>query len=71
MQTRFGDAALIRYHNIEVADVRAAHTDLLEDIERRGLLYPVTVIDGEPVYDGAVSYPTILRAVQRRLEAAS
>jgi hypothetical protein len=29
----------------------------------------VTVIDGDPVYDGAVSYPAILRAVSQRLEA--
>jgi hypothetical protein len=37
----------------------------------RGLLYPVTVVDGVPVYDGAVSYPGILRAVQERLERSS
>lgn len=33
-----------------------------------GLLYPVTVVDGEPVYDGAVSHAVILRAVQMKLE---
>jgi hypothetical protein len=33
-------------------------------------VYPVTVIDGKPVYDGAVSYPAILRVVAQRLEAA-
>jgi hypothetical protein len=31
-------------------------------------VYPVTVIDGTPVYDGAVSYPAIMRAVQQRIE---
>jgi hypothetical protein len=36
-------------------------------IRDRGLLYPVTVIDGAPVYDGAVSYPGILRAVEAGL----
>jgi hypothetical protein len=36
-----------------------------------GLLFPVTVIDGEPVYDGAVSYPAILRQVESRLGGAA
>ena len=40
----------------------------METIRDRGLVYPVTVIDGTPVYDGAVSYPAILRAVQQRIE---
>ncbi len=39
-------------------------------MEKRGLLYPVTVMDGVPVYDGAVSYPAILRAVQNKLADA-
>lgn len=38
-------------------------------IKEHGLVYPVTVIDGTPAYDGAVSYPAILRAVQQKLEA--
>ena len=37
-------------------------------IQEQGLVYPVTVVDGTPMYDGAVSYPAILRAVQTRLE---
>ena len=40
---------------------------LLDEIGKRGLLYPVTVIDGVPVYDGAVSYPAIMRAVNNKL----
>ncbi len=39
----------------------------MRQIEERGLLYPVTVIDDVPVYDGAVSYPAILRAVNNKL----
>ena len=38
--------------------------DLIQD---QGLVYPVTVVDGVPMYDGAVSYPAILRAVQSRI----
>jgi len=34
------------------------------------LLYPVTVIDGVPIYDGAVSYPGIIRALRDKLERA-
>lgn len=43
---------------------------MVERIQEQGLIYPVTVIDGEPIYDGAVSYPAILRAVQMRLAAS-
>lgn len=47
--------------------MRSEHAKLIQEIENRGLLYPVTVIDGVPVYDGAVSYPAILRAVGNKL----
>lgn len=40
---------------------------LIEEISNKGLLYPVTVVDGVPVYDGAVSYPAIMRAVGNKL----
>jgi hypothetical protein len=33
-------------------------------------MYPVTVVDGAPVYDGAVSYPAILRAIGSKLAQA-
>ena len=59
------------YHNAQDADVKEAHEKILGEIDRRGLLFPVTVIDGVPVYDGAVSYPGILRAVRTSLEEAT
>lgn len=71
MQRRFGDAAAIDYHDVEDGSVRAEHSRVIDEIEMRGLLYPVTVVDGMPIYDGAVSYPGILRAVQDRLERSS
>jgi hypothetical protein len=40
-------------------------------ISTENLLYPVTFIDGDPVYDGAVSHAVILRAVQSRLAEPS
>jgi disulfide oxidoreductase YuzD len=43
---------------------------MIQRIQDQGLVYPVTVVDGEPMYDGAVSYPAILRAVQARLSAS-
>ncbi len=43
---------------------------MVQLIQDQGLVYPVTVVDGEPMYDGAVSYPAILRAVQMRLSAS-
>jgi disulfide oxidoreductase YuzD len=44
---------------------------LLEQVRADGLLFPVTIIDGEPVYDGAVSYPAILRQVEARIAGAA
>jgi len=67
MAQRFGDSAEILYHNVQNEDVQQAHNKLIEEIETKGLLYPVTVIGGMPVYDGAVSYPAILRAVGNKL----
>lgn len=43
---------------------------MIKRIQDQGLVYPVTVVDGEPMYDGAVSYPAILRAVQARLSTS-
>ncbi|MBE0417262.1 MAG: hypothetical protein IBX63_05815 [Coriobacteriia bacterium] len=68
MERRFGDAAQILYHDVQDESVRTEYARLVNEMETRGLLYPVTVVDGMPVYDGAVSYPGILRAVQERLE---
>ena len=67
MHKRFAGAASIEYVNTGDTDERAAHEQMVEVIRDRGLIYPVTVIDGEAVYDGAVSYPGILRAVEAKL----
>jgi hypothetical protein len=71
MTRRFGEAASIRYHDVGEIDPAAEVAPILATIREMGLVYPVTVIDGTPVYDGAVSYPAILRAVQQRLEASA
>lgn len=55
------------YRNVETEEVKREHAKVIEEIENRGLLYPVTVIDGTPLYDGAVSYPAIMRAVHNKL----
>lgn len=68
MMSRFGDSASIVYHDLQRDEVRETHAVLIEEIQAQGLMYPVTVIDGMPVYDGAVSYPAVMRAVQRKLE---
>jgi len=39
--------------------------------KERGLIYPVTFVDDEAVYDGAVSYPGIIRAVENKLGATA
>ena len=67
MERRFGDAARIIYHDVADPEVRASRGTLLDEIEIKGLLFPVTVVDGAPIYDGAVSYPGVLRAIHDRL----
>jgi len=57
----------VLYRNLDSDNIRTEHAKLVTEIETRGLLYPVTVVDGVPVYDGAVSYPAIMRAVQNKL----
>jgi disulfide oxidoreductase YuzD len=52
---------------VEDPEAAAAHSAILGEVREAGLLYPVTVIDGEAVYDGAVSYPAILRQVESRV----
>ena len=64
---RFGDEVVIEYHSVDEDAVRAEHAELIEEFERRGLLYPVTAVDGVPLYDGAVSYPAIMRAVGNKM----
>ncbi len=71
LDRRFGGSARIHYRNVQDMSVRSEHARVIEEIETRGLPYPVTVIGGVPVYDGAVSYPGIMRAVQERLECPS
>jgi len=61
----------VRYHDIGTAEPNAELEPIVSTIRERGLVYPVTVIDGAPVYDGVVSYPAILRAVQQRIEATT
>ena len=67
IERRFSDDARVVYRNVDDAEVRAEHEAVVTEIETRGLLYPVTVIDGVPLYDGAVSYPAIMRAVTNKL----
>lgn len=67
IERRYADDAQVLYHDVQSESVRSEHAAIVGEIENRGLLYPVTVVDGVPVYDGAVSYPAIMRAVQNKL----
>ena len=64
---RFPDQVEVTYFNAEEPSVRSESAALIDEIETRGLLYPVTVVDGVPLYDGAVSYPAIMRAVGNKI----
>ncbi|HET6351415.1 MAG TPA: DUF1462 family protein [Coriobacteriia bacterium] len=67
LERRYGDDAQVHYYNTQDDSVRQQYAALITEIDERGLLYPVTVVDGVPVYDGAVSYPAIMRAVNNKL----
>jgi hypothetical protein len=67
LQRRFGDDVVVEYRNAEDEAVRAEYAELIADFSARGLLFPVTVVDGAPLYDGAVSYPAIMRAVGNKI----
>lgn len=71
MERRFGDRATIEYVDLSDQGGRAAYEAILSQIQEQGLIYPVTVVDGRPVYDGAVSYPAVLRAVESALGTAA
>jgi disulfide oxidoreductase YuzD len=64
MQQRYAGAADIVYHDVSHPEIRSEHADEVAIIQDQGLIYPVTFIDGQPLYDGAVSYPAIMRAVE-------
>lgn len=59
------------YYDTSRPDIATAHKSMVSHIQEQGLVYPVTVVDGAPLYDGAVSYPAILRAVQAKLESGN
>lgn len=67
MERRFGESASIEYVDVAALQDRGGHAARIATVEERGLLYPVTFVEEEPIYDGAVSYPMILRAVEERL----
>lgn len=71
MGRRFGDRASITYVDTTDPVKREEYQTLVQGVHDNQLLYPVTVIDGEFVYDGAVSYPAILRAVDAKLAATA
>jgi disulfide oxidoreductase YuzD len=71
MRRRFGEQAAIEYVNLDTPEARDSYGPLVAKVEEAGLLYPVTVIDGEAVYDGSVSYPAILRQVEARIGGAA
>jgi disulfide oxidoreductase YuzD len=71
MRRRFGEQAAIEYVNLDSPEAREKHAAMVAEIENAGLLFPVTVIDDEAVYDGSVSYPAILRQVEARLGGAA
>jgi disulfide oxidoreductase YuzD len=67
MERRFGDSATIEYVDVTAEGAREVNSEAVARIQERGLIYPVTMVDGAALYDGAVSYPAILRAVESRV----
>ena len=67
MRQRFGESATIVYLDARTKDVHERYESVIDMIRTQGLAYPVTVVDGEIVDSGKVSYSVILRAVAARL----
>ena len=55
--------------DVTTPDAQRDHDKAIDQIRERELIYPVTFVDGKALYDGAVSYPAILRAIETTLEA--
>jgi disulfide oxidoreductase YuzD len=71
MGRRFGERASIEYVDASDPEKAEAYSALVASVREQKLLYPITVIDGDIVYDGAVSYPAIIRAVEAKLGATA
>ncbi|MCL4554326.1 MAG: DUF1462 family protein [Actinobacteria bacterium] len=67
LNRRFGDSVTVTYLDASSSDVRAEHSEIIASIEAKGLLYPVTLIDGAPRFEGSVSYPSIMRIVTEKV----
>jgi disulfide oxidoreductase YuzD len=67
LERRFGDQTVVEYHNVEDESERATFAKLIDEFEARGLFYPVTIVDGITLHDGAVSYPAIMQAVGNKI----
>lgn len=69
MKQRYEDRADVVYHDVSQPQVREKNAETVNRIQEEGFIYPVTFVDGQPLYDGAVSYPAIMRAVENLLAA--
>ncbi len=66
LNRRFGESVSVAYLDASNKQVRETHSETIRSIETKGLLYPVTLIDGVPRFEGSVSYPSIMRAVSEK-----
>jgi len=71
LKSRFGSAAQIIYRDLSDTNVAKSHVKAAEEIEVKGLFFPVTFINGSPLNDGSVSYPLILKTVTGMLNNLS
>lgn len=67
LSRRFGETVTVTYLDVSSHKVREEHLETIKSIETQGLLYPVTLIDGVPRFEGSVSYPSIMRIVSEKV----
>ena len=67
IEHRYDGRARIEYVDVADESSLSDHGEMLGRIGDRHLIYPVTVVDGTPMCDGAVSYPAILRAIETKI----
>lgn len=65
-----GDAVVVNHYDVTDEATRAKHAETIMSIREEALRYPVTYVNGQVVFDGAISYPTIMRALKAQLGEA-
>lgn len=60
----YGDRVRVDFYDLSNSANREQYAEVVESVDKHGLAYPLTAINGEFRFAGGVSYYAILNAVQ-------